>query len=106
MPTTGDGGVSACNAVTFSLSDAAATSVWVSGSFNGFAATVMAGAIPLERGADGVWRTRQTLPRGRHLYKFIVDGTRWIPDPANMNRESDGFGSFNSVIEVCGGADA
>jgi glycosidase len=105
-PPAGDGGVAACNRVTFSLSEATATSVWVSGSFNGFAPTVMAGAIPLERGMDGVWRTQQALPRGRHLYKFIVDGTRWIPDPANMNREPDGFGSFNSVIEVCGGADA
>lgn len=101
-----DGGTMACNNVTFEHRDAAATSVWVSGSFNGWGANVMAGAIPLERGGDGVWRVQRTLPRGRHTYKFIVNGTMWIPDPANTNREADGFGSFNSILDVCGGADA
>ncbi|MFO0561069.1 MAG: alpha-amylase family glycosyl hydrolase [Polyangiales bacterium] len=101
-----DGGTMACNNVSFEYRDAAATSVWVSGSFNGWGATPAMGAVPLERGMDGVWRVQRSLARGRYLYKFIVNGSMWIPDPANMNRESDGFGSFNSVLEVCGGASA
>ncbi len=105
-PPTDGSTMMACNNVSFEYRDAAATSVWVSGSFNGWGATVAMGAVPLERGMDGVWRVQRTLPRGRHLYKFIVNGTNWIPDPANMNREADGFGSFNSIIEVCGGASA
>lgn len=105
-PPTDGSTMMACNNHSFEYRDAAATSVWVSGSFNGWGATVAMGAVPLERGMDGVWRVQRTLPRGRHLYKFIVNGTNWIPDPANMNREADGFGSFNSIIEVCGGASA
>jgi len=101
-----DGGSMPCNNVTFEYRDAAATSVWVTGSFNGWAETPAMGAIALERGMDGVWRVQRSFARGRYLYKFIVNGSMWVPDPANMNRESDGFGSFNSVLEVCGGASA
>lgn len=43
------------------------------------------------------------LPPGVHRYKFLADGTRWIDDTANPRKETDGFGGYNSVVEVSGG---
>jgi glycosidase len=34
------------------------------------------------------------------LYKFVLNGTDWIPDPGNPNKVDDGFGGFNSVLSV------
>src|SRR5262249_48025087 len=31
-------------------------------------------------------------------YKFFVDGTTWVVDPANPNTVSDGFGGMNSDL--------
>jgi glycosidase len=91
-----------CNQVTFFYSDSAASSVWVTGSFTSWAPTVEAGAIEMTSDGSGSWSaTTSITPGGRHLYKFVVDGTRWEPDPVNPNREDDGFGGWNSVIEVC-----
>jgi hypothetical protein len=44
--------------------------------------------------------TIPALAAGRYAYKFVVDGTRWIDDPANRLRESDGFGATNSRFVV------
>ncbi|MEI8254705.1 MAG: alpha-amylase family glycosyl hydrolase [Deltaproteobacteria bacterium] len=94
-----------CNLHTFEYTNATATSVWVTGTFTTWAPTLAAGAIPLTRGTDGIWRVTQLVePRGRHEYKFIVDGTMWLADPSNPDRAPDGVGGFNSVITLCGGA--
>jgi predicted alpha/beta superfamily hydrolase len=71
------------------------TTVAVTGSFSGWKPS----AHPMARGRDGVFRADVALPAGRHLYKFVVDGTEWTSDPTNPNRESDGYGGWNSVIE-------
>jgi glycosidase len=39
------------------------------------------------------------LPAGRHLYKFVLDDTDWIADPANPWMSEDGQG--NSCLTVC-----
>jgi hypothetical protein len=96
-----------CNEVQFRYVDDRATSVWLSGSWLRWPATTAAGALPLSRGADGAWTvTTRVEPRGRQEYKFIIDGTRWIADPANPTRSPDGAGGENSVLNVCGGAAA
>mgnify|MGYP001619636132 CR=1 FL=1 len=48
------------------------------------------------------------MPRGRHRYKFVVDGN-WTQDSGNKCAEPDGFGGLNSVVTVsplhaCGNA--
>jgi glycosidase len=92
-----------CNLVTFRYTDPAASTVWLTGTFTMWAATPAAGAIELHRGADNVWQATVTVePRGMNQYKFIVDSTRWIADPADPDRAPDGVGGFNSVINVCG----
>jgi glycosidase len=96
-----------CNLVTFSYTDPGATSVWVSGSFLADAAgvwptTPASGALVLENDGSGRWSVEHLVePTGRHSYKLIVDGSRWIADPSNPVTEPDGFGGQNSVLEVC-----
>lgn len=96
-----------CNLVTFTYTGAA-TSVWVSGSFLADGAGVWPtnpseGALVLAADGAGGWSIDHLVePTGRHSYKLIVDGTRWIADPSNPVSEPDGFGGQNSVIDVCG----
>lgn len=101
-----------CNEITFELFAPDADAVWLSGSFlpttssGGWPTTPSEGALELRDDGSGTWTvTHLVEPIGRHLYKFIVTRAgmpvQWIPDPANDAREPDGFGSFNSVIEVC-----
>jgi len=51
---------------------------------------------------EGVWSVKVPLPPGRHEYAFIVDGERWMPDPAAPRAQSDDFGTPNSVVTVMG----
>ncbi len=44
-----------------------------------------------------VWKTTIKLNKGKHLYKFIVDG-EWMTDPANALEEKDHHGNTNSVF--------
>jgi 1,4-alpha-glucan branching enzyme len=49
---------------------------------------------------DGLWEARLTAaPPGRHSYKFLLDGERWLVDPANPARATDETGNWNSVID-------
>ena len=65
-------------------------------------------ANPLVRNANGSWTGRMLLPTGRVTYKFVVKQasappTRkmiWTHDPDNPRKEPDGFGSYNSVLNV------
>jgi Glycogen recognition site of AMP-activated protein kinase len=83
---------------TFRLEgNASASSVWLTGSFIAWGGDPGAGAALLVKGADDVWTVVKTMDAGSHQYKFIVDGTSWIADPANPNFIDDGFGGRNSV---------
>ena len=50
--------------------------------------------------AEDIWRKTLKLKEGRHLYKFVIDGTDWHHDPANPLKEDDGHGGFNSILKV------
>jgi serine protease AprX len=81
--------------LSFAYHDDAALSVAIAGDFNGWSAE------PLERVGDGAWRTsRPAPPPGRYRYKLVVDGRRWLTDPANGNREPDPYGGSNSILVV------
>lgn len=56
--------------------------------------------VPLQRGPDGVWSARIQLPPGRYEYAFIVNGTRWLPDPRASQIVRSYGNDFNSVIYV------
>ena len=53
---------------------------------------------PMTQVEEGVYVAELPVSLGRHQYKFIVDG-KWIPDPANEQRENDGQNGENSVID-------
>ena len=71
--------------------------VSVIGDFNGWDV----GATPLAGpDADGWFSTAVRLPPGRHLYKFVEDGVRYLEDPSASAFEPDGFTGRNSVLVV------
>jgi hypothetical protein len=76
----------------------AAQRVAVAGTFNHWDPA----ATPLVRtAAPGVWAATLTLPAGQHQYAFVIDGARWLPDPA-APAVDDGFGGGrrNSVLAL------
>ena len=81
--------------VRFVLSAPDAHAVSVAGTFNQWNAA----ATPLVRTDGGVWTATITLPAGEHQYAFVVDGARWVPDPA-APAVDDGFGRRNSVLTL------
>ena len=85
--------------VTFVLRAPGATSVCVAGDFNSWdaAATPMAHA-----GSGDLWIVSVELPRGVHLYSFVLDGREWRPDPSAPLAADEAFGGRNSVIVVNG----
>ncbi len=92
-----------CNVRTFVYPAQGKTyqSVHVAGSFNGWPGTVAAGGWKMTHipGKD-LYVTKQTIASGTYAYKFVLDETTWIPDPANPKGEPDGFGGQNSLLEV------
>jgi hypothetical protein len=81
--------------VRFVLSAPEARDVALAGTFNQWDAK----ATPLVRTENGVWTATITLPAGQHQYAFVVDGARWVPDPA-APAVDDGFGRRNSVLTL------
>ena len=72
-----------------------ARSVAVAGTFNSWDAK----QAPLQKGPDGVWKTKLALPAGRHEYRFVVDG-QWVTDPKAIIKTPNPFGGENAVIVV------
>jgi hypothetical protein len=74
-----------------------ARSVALAGSFNGWSDSTTV----FSRGAEpGVWSVTVALPPGEYQYLFVVDGRRWIPDPAAHAQVADDFGQRNSLLVV------
>lgn len=76
-----------------------AASVALLGDFNDWSAA----ATPMTpaEGA-GLWSVTVPLAPGRYRYSFLVDGTRWVPDPEAPKAVEDDFGRTNSVVTVGG----
>ena len=69
-----------------------AKTVFLSGDFNGWDPDTYA----MKREGDE-WILAVHLSKGKHIYKFVVDGN-WIRDPANNIWEQNEYGTGNSVI--------
>ena len=61
--------------------------------------TFLMGEMKDEDG-DGIWTRTEKLPAGRYQYKFVIDRVNWKQDPNNPSRIDDGFGGFNSLLDV------
>lgn len=68
--------------------------VELAGDFTGWRPT-----YTMTRAEPGVWTVVVPLAPGVHNYSFVVDGERWIPDPA-APAVRDGFGGVNSQLAV------
>lgn len=84
--------------VQFVLTAPKASHVAVVGDFNEWDPA----ATPMVRRDGGAWTAAIPVAPGRHVYAFIVDGDRWVSDPAAPLAPEDGFGIRNSVIVVGG----
>jgi len=71
-----------------------AKKVFLAGDFNNWNSNAMA----MKKGNDE-WTFTVHLSRGKHLYKFLVDGN-WITDPFNKLWEQNRFGTGNSVLWI------
>lgn len=67
-----------------------ASKVLIAGNFNGWQ------PYSLTKN-NGAWAISLYLPKGKCLYKLIVDG-EWILDPTNPQWEENEFGNGNSVL--------
>ena len=61
--------------------------------------TFLVGEMKDEDG-DGIWTRTEKLPAGRYQYKFVIDRVNWKQDPNNPSRIDDGYGGFNSLLDV------
>lgn len=85
--------------VRFELYAPTAHQVNLAGSFNGWNAET----TPLVQvDGSGLWTVTVPLRSGQVQYGFMVDGRRWVPDPAAPSVD-DGFGRRNSVMAVSNG---
>lgn len=85
--------------VRFELAAPEAGRVTLVGDFNGWDRQ----ATPMRRASTpGRWTVSVPLERGRHVYGFVVDGVRFLPDPRAPLAPADGFGGVNSIIVVDG----
>jgi hypothetical protein len=71
-----------------------AKKVNLAGDFNGFNPNL----ISMKKTGDD-WEFSLHLSRGKHLYKFVVDG-KWIRDPANKLWEQNNFSTGDSVLWI------
>jgi 1,4-alpha-glucan branching enzyme len=72
-----------------------AQAVFVAGSFNHWQTS----ATPLHKQASGRWVVELMLERGRHEYRFVIDG-QWANDPWSSALVRNPFGSTNCVLRV------
>jgi 1,4-alpha-glucan branching enzyme len=83
--------------VVFRYYDPKATRVNIVGDFNDWSPRTDA---LVDENGDGEWTLFYDLPPGVYQYKFVIDGTRWVADPKNPEKVSDGFDGENSVVRV------
>lgn len=57
-------------------------------------------ADPMMRRPDGAFEFVISLNPGSYRYKFVLNGSAWIPDPSNNHTQPDDMGGVNSVLDV------
>ena len=86
--------------VTFVLVAPQAQRVALAGDFNDWDAS----RVLMRREARGSGRWTCRSAPGRYRYVFVVDGRRFVADPAAPRAAGDDFGTPTSVVTVGGGA--
>jgi hypothetical protein len=81
--------------VQFRLEAPQARQVALAGTFTGWQPS-----LTLKESEPGVWTALVPLQPGVHDYVFVVDGSRWMPDPHAPQQVDDSFGGTNSRISL------
>lgn len=82
--------------VDFKVAAGPESQVFVCGSFNEWNPA----QFPLKNdGNGGPFKTRLSIPVGRHEYKFVING-EWEADAACAEQAPNDCGSMNSVVVV------
>jgi serine protease AprX len=56
---------------------------------------------PMEQILDGLWRIDIEAPSvGRYRYKFLLDSKTWVEDPANLFKQPNIYGGFDSILTI------
>jgi 1,4-alpha-glucan branching enzyme len=100
-----DGPVAVEGGMLFRFEAPDADEVNLAGSFNDWGGTVYGGfdpsIDPMVRGEGGIWKIVLPLQPGVYEYKFVINGGEvWSEDPHNPESVDDGYGGFNSVLEI------
>lgn len=84
--------------VHFQLAAPGAQSVALVGSFTNWETS----RLPMvDANGDGIWEVSVRLKKDAvHTYNFLIDGTRWVPDPAAEGQVDDGFGGQSSIVAL------
>jgi hypothetical protein len=84
------------DAIRFDLTlPTSAQEVALVGDFNGWDEH----ATPMSRRrTNGAWSAKVTLPPGRHVYAFVVNGRTWLVDPLAPQVPDEGYGPANAVV--------
>jgi 1,4-alpha-glucan branching enzyme len=82
--------------VDFELQAQPGAKVFLAGTFNDWDA---AQVRMHDRSKDGFYRTSLLLPKGKHEYKFVVNGV-WCADPKCQEWAPNNCGTLNSIIMV------
>lgn len=84
--------------VRFELEAPGAKSVALVGNFTGWDASKL---MMSDADRDGVWQISVRLKKDSvATYNFVIDGTRWVPDPRSPAQVEDGFGGQSSVLRL------
>ncbi|MDD5673692.1 MAG: hypothetical protein PHC61_06000 [Chitinivibrionales bacterium] len=54
----------------------------------------------LVKNRDGSWSITLKLDKGNYQYQLVIDNTTWSADPGNPVSIADGFGGYNSGMEL------
>lgn len=81
--------------VVFKFRNPRATRVSLVGDFNNWSPN----AQEMIQHGD-TWVAEVALDPGRYQYVFLVDGSKWEPDPDAVMTEDSGFGTKNSILIV------
>jgi len=82
--------------VTFELpAEYAGEQVCLCGEFNSWSPD----ATPMTKRKDGRFSATVSLPQGQaYRYRYLVDGERWVDDPAADEYVDNGYGTKDSVV--------
>jgi hypothetical protein len=73
-----------------------ATNVALVGDFNGWDKQ----KNPMKKTGEHTWAADLPMSKGSYQYLLLVDGKVWKNDPSNTSCVPDGFGGYNSEIDL------